>query len=68
AGLTEAEVRNRVLAREDVQQLQNIFGTLDLQSAFVPALERWLVVVRDWRGRVVRELVLPDERLQGGAP
>lgn len=66
--LTEGEVHSRALAREDVQQLQQILGTLEVHSAFVPAFRRWLVQVRDWRGQVVRELVLPDERTPGGAP
>lgn len=52
----EAEVRKR----KDIQQLQEVFGELSLRSAYVPALERWLVVVEGPRGMLLRELVLPD--------
>jgi hypothetical protein len=59
----EAEVRQRT----EIQELGNIFGELRLRSAYVPALERWLVLVESQDGLLLRELVLPDRPAgQGG--
>ncbi len=53
-----------VRERQDIVTLDRILGGLDVDPVFVPDRSRWLVAVRDPQGRLVRELVLPDE--EGG--
>ncbi len=52
------EVRGRV----DVARLEEILGRMEIAPTFVPESRRWLVTVTDPGGRLVREIVVPDER------
>jgi hypothetical protein len=56
-----AEVIDEVRQRPDVVNLQNILGELRIESTFVPQTRRWMVTARDPKGRLVREVILPDE-------
>ena len=58
------EVVGEVGKRPDLVRLREIIGEIRLEAAFVPDKRRWLVTARDPAGRVVRELVVPDE--EGG--
>ncbi len=56
----EKEVIKEVSSRTDVVNVTKAVGKLDFEATFVPNQKRWLVVGRDSKGRVVRELVVPD--------
>ena len=55
------EVIDEVHKYTDITELEKVLGRLDIQPSYVPDKKRWLVSVRDPDGRIVRELVLPDE-------
>ena len=55
-----AEVIDEVRQRPDVVNLQNILGELKIETTFVPQRRRWIVTARDPKGRLVREVILPD--------
>lgn len=59
------DVIDDLRSRPDVAALANILGELRIQATYVPEGKRWLVVARDPSGRLVREVVLPDERKEG---
>ena len=54
-----------VRQREDVVVLNNILGGLDIQPVFVAESQRWLVTAIDGQGRIVREVVVPDQPEEG---
>jgi hypothetical protein len=56
------DVTDEVRRREDLQALDRILGGLDVHAVFVPERQRWLATAVDPDGRVVREIVLPDQR------
>ena len=58
---TPDEVIDTVRGRPDLERLREILGDVRLEAEFVPESRRWLVTARDPDGRLVRELVLPDE-------
>ena len=60
-----AEVVEEVRARPDVLRLTEILGDLQMEATFVPERRSWLVTALDPQGRLVREVVLPDE-VEGG--
>lgn len=60
-----ADVVQEVLVRPDVKQLDRILGGLKMNAIFVPQTQRWLVTAEDPKGRVVREVVLPDAPKEG---
>ena len=49
-----------MMARDDVVNLSKALGKLDFEATYVPNQQRWLVIARDAKRRVVRETVLPD--------
>ena len=55
------EVIDEVHKYTDITELEKVLGRLDIEPSYVPDKKRWLVSVRDPDGRIVRELVLPDE-------
>ncbi len=59
------EVIKDLRSRTDVAALAKILGDLEIQATYVPEEKRWLVVARDPSGRLVRQVVLPDERKEG---
>lgn len=59
------EVANEVRLRPDVVQLDRILGGLTVNATYVPQTQRWLVTAQDPKGRVVREVVLPDAQKEG---
>ncbi len=60
------EVADEVRKRPDVAQLDRILGGLTVDAIYIPRSQRWLVTAQDPKGRVVREVVLPDTQ-EGGA-
>jgi hypothetical protein len=52
-------------SRPDVAALAKILGDLQIQATYVPGEKRWLVVARDPRGRLVRQVILPDQEREG---
>lgn len=56
-----AEVKGAVLKQRDVANLDRILGGLKVEAAFLPDQRRWLVTAHDPQGRVVREIVVPDD-------
>lgn len=61
-----SEVEATVRARLEEQGLTEVFGDLRLRPAYVPELQRWLVLVENQAGLVLRELVLPDRKPDEG--
>ena len=55
------EIIEEVHKYPDITELEKVLGRLDVQPSYIPDKKRWLVSVRDPDGRIVRELVLPDE-------
>lgn len=62
----QTAVVQQVRERLEIQGLQEIFGELNIRSAYVDELERWLVLVESTAGLVLRELVLPDQEPADG--
>jgi hypothetical protein len=62
---TPADISETVRARPDIAALDRILGGLVVDPIFVPDRSRWLVAVRDPEGRLVRELILPDQPEEG---
>lgn len=60
------EVAEGVREMPDIVALGRILGRLEVDPVFVADRGRWLVSVRDAQGRLVRELILPDEARQEG--
>ena len=60
-----ADIIKTVKARADIAALTRILGKLEILPAFVPERQRWLVVVRDQEGGVLRELIVPDDQPGG---
>jgi hypothetical protein len=55
-----AEVVKEVRTQQDVVAIGRILGNLTYDATFVSDKKRWLVTVRDPRGRLVRESILSD--------
>ncbi|MEY2560926.1 MAG: hypothetical protein QOG51_1341 [Verrucomicrobiota bacterium] len=55
------EITKTVAARADIAALSKILGKLNIAPVFVPETRRWMVVARDQEGRVLRELIVPDD-------
>jgi hypothetical protein len=60
--LSPAEVIEEVKGRRDVAGLASALGELTFNAVRVPEARRWLVTAHDPEGRLVREVVVPDER------
>ena len=54
------EVIEEVSSRPDVINVTKILGKLDYEVTYVPNQQRWLVVARDAKQRIVRESVVSD--------
>ena len=63
---TEAKAIASVKRREDIRSLDRILGGLTFEASFVPATKRWLVIARDPKDRLVREIVVADTKGQLG--
>ncbi len=61
------EVAGRVRQLPDLLRLRDILGELTIDATFVPQARRWMVTARDQTGRIVREVITPDERGTGDA-
>lgn len=59
---TPEDVIDGVRDRDDVAVLDKILGGLVYDAVFVPAGKRWLVTARDAEQRLVREVLVPDEK------
>ncbi|MGH2995128.1 MAG: hypothetical protein ACRDN6_12450 [Gaiellaceae bacterium] len=59
---TPDKVIDDVKGREDVAALDKILGGLAYEATFVPHTRRWLVTARDSDARLVREVVVADEK------
>lgn len=59
---TPKDVIADIRKRDDVVVLDRILGGLVYEATFVPGSRRWLVTARDPDERVVREVLVPDER------
>jgi hypothetical protein len=59
---TSGEVIENVRKREDVVALDRILGGLAFNAVYVPSGRRWLVTATDAELRVVREVLVPDEK------
>lgn len=59
------DVVNEVRLRPDVVQLDRILGGLTVDATYIPQTQRWLVTAQDPKGRIVREVVLPDAQKEG---
>lgn len=59
------QIIKEVNDRPDVAALAKIVGTLEIEPIFLPDRRRWLVVVKDQEGRILRELIVPDDTKGG---
>ena len=57
---TPQTITKRVQKRAVFTRLQKKKGKLAIKPVFVPERKRWLVALEDSKGKVVREMVLPD--------
>jgi hypothetical protein len=58
------EIAEGVRKRPDVAALENILGPFSFETTYVDAAQRWIVLARDAKGRVVRETMVPDRDLE----
>ena len=56
------DVIDAVRGREDVAVLDKILGGLVFEAIYVPGGRRWLVTAKDAEQRLVREVLVPDEK------
>ena len=56
------DVIDAVRGREDVAVLDKILGCLVFEAIYVPGRRRWLVTAKDAEQRLVREVLVPDEK------
>jgi len=59
---TPGDVIAGVKRREDVAVLDKILGGLLYEAIYVPGRRRWLVTAKDAEQRLVREVLVPDDR------
>ena len=59
---TPKDVIDGVRGRQDVAALDKILGGLVYEAFYVPARRRWLVTAKDAEQRLVREVLIPDEK------
>lgn len=59
---TPRDVIDNVRRREDVAALDRILGGLAFDAVYVASGKRWLVTATDAERRVVREVLVPDEK------
>ena len=59
---TPKDVIDSVRGREDVAALDRILGGLVFEAAYLQGRGRWLVTATDAEQRVMREIIVPDER------
>ncbi|MDP3879366.1 MAG: hypothetical protein Q8Q07_03550 [Dehalococcoidales bacterium] len=58
---TPVQVIEEIRRRPAITKLEQRSGTLDIKPSFVPEQNRWLVTLRSKDGKVVREMIVPDE-------
>lgn len=58
---TPKDVIDGVRGREDVAVLDKILGGLEFEAIYLPG-RRWLVTAKDPEQRLVREILVPDEK------
>jgi predicted RecA/RadA family phage recombinase len=56
------DVIDGVRGREDVAILDKILGGLVFEAIYVPGRRSWLVTAKDEEQRLVREVLVPDEK------
>ena len=59
---TPGEVIDVVRGRQDVAVLDKILGGLAFEAIYVPGRRRWIVTAQDADQRLVREVLVPDEK------
>lgn len=59
---TPKDVIDNVRTREDVVVLDKILGGLVFDAIYVPSGRRWLVTAKDADQRLVREVLVPDQK------
>jgi len=57
---TPGEVSDQIRTRPDVKALETILGPLTINPVYVPETSRWMVTASDPKGRLVREVIVPD--------
>jgi hypothetical protein len=58
--LNANEVREQVLARDDMTRLQGIFGELQVETTYVGSAQRWIVDVKEPGGAILRSIQISD--------
>jgi hypothetical protein len=58
--LSANDVREQVLARDDISRLQNIFGGLQVETTYVGSAQRWIVDVKEPGGAILRSIQISD--------
>ena len=59
---TPDKVIDGVRGRDDVARLDKIMGGLAYEASYVASQQRWLVTAKDAEERVVRQVVVPDQK------
>jgi|JFJP01.1.fsa_nt_gi hypothetical protein len=59
-----SKIREEVLATPDVVRLQEIFGKLDVDIAYVAAKSRWLVDIKESSGITLRSFQVEDMQIE----
>ncbi|MBL8146150.1 MAG: hypothetical protein JNL34_07175 [Anaerolineae bacterium] len=57
---TPGDISDQIRGRPDVKALETILGPLTINPVFVPETSRWMVTASDPKGRLVREVIVPD--------
>lgn len=59
---TPADISDQIRQQPDIKVLEGILGPLKIEPVYVAETTRWLVTASDAKGRLVREVVVPDTR------
>ncbi|MFN8378686.1 MAG: hypothetical protein U0452_08450 [Anaerolineae bacterium] len=57
---TPADVTGQIRQRPDIKVLEGILGPLTIRPTYVAETARWMVTATDSKGRLVREVIVPD--------
>ncbi len=55
-----SDVRDEVLSRPDIRRLREVFGELQVETAYISSARRWIVDVKEPTGQTLRSMQIPD--------
>lgn len=58
---TTSDIVAEIRSRPDIARIEALLGTMRIETEYLARTKRWAVAAFDRRGRLVREMMLPDE-------